>query len=968
MRFFAPTLVASPMTACPPDEYLSAVLGGTAPTAELSTFDDHLAHCPACQARLDARTGSPSLAAWLAGDRPPEFPFLDPPDRPGCVGRLGRFAVEREVGRGGMGVVFRAWDDALRRPVALKVLRVGREDAGGAARFAREAHAAARVVHDHLVPVLSVERAADGRAVLVLPFIDGPTLKERVRADPDFPPREAAEFLRQVAGGLAAAHAAGLVHRDVKPANILLDASDGRAKLTDFGLARGLEAGDTLTREGTLAGTPEYLAPEQAVDAHAAGPPADVYALGVTLYECLTGVVPFRGSPLDVIDRHRTEDPVPPRRLNARVPLDLETVCLRCLEKDPARRYPTAAGVEAELARFLSGRPVLARPLGPAGRGRRWVRRNPLPVAVVAVSLVGAVAAGAGWWRAGVKAGEAAASAAAATERAAEAEQARAEARAKATLADERAAVALGAITTLVGKAQTLADAAPGTLKLKKELGEAALADLRKLAAGTTAVPGADRTTVQAHLKLADAFNLLGQTDDAVREWDRGREIAERLAAADPTDHLSRRDAAAAHAALGFTRNRLRDRPAAAAHYRAAAATLESVLRERPDDRAAAHNLAVVLNGRADVARDGGDGVAARADTERAAGLFDNFVAHDPDNAQYRSSAYYTRSRLGYTALYSFHDAPAAVAHFRAGLRTTTDQLARAPADPVWRRNHRVALLDLSSGLQRVGDYPAAEAAAQEALPLLEAAATAEPDNGLVQRDLGVGLCHLSWVRLGQERFADAEPLLVRATGLFERVAERTRSPALVANDIPANWYLLALLSLRGERFAEAADRLDRWGQEVVRLTRLSGGNPLTAAAGLARMKATTAAVRRVPAALADPAPVADPQAAGLRAVVLAWRGDLLAARRETAALRAKHPADVGVLQAAAAVYGRSARAATDPAERDGFVAAGLDALAAIPPADRGVLDALHLNPDYELIRRHPAFAARVRPPATPVK
>src|SRR5581483_6581584 len=221
--------------------------------------------------------------------------------------------------------------------------------------------AAAALDHPHVVPVHAVANPADGPPYLVMPYVAGPTLRQRIAAEKRLAPREAARLVAEVADGLAAAHALGQVHRDVKPANVLLDEATGRARLTDFGLVRLAERGGT-TLEGVLAGTPEYMSPEQVGAPDRLDARSDVYALGVTLYEALTGEVPFRGAAHMVLQQVLHDDPPSPRRLNDAVPRDLETVCLKALAKEPARRYAGAADFRDDLRRFLGGQPVRARP------------------------------------------------------------------------------------------------------------------------------------------------------------------------------------------------------------------------------------------------------------------------------------------------------------------------------------------------------------------------------------------------------------------------------------------------------------------------------------------------------------------------------------------------------------------------------------------------------------------------------
>ncbi len=315
-----------------------------------------------------------SMAEWEGGTRPAGStgvaPRLDPPEAPGDLGTLGPFAVEAEVGRGGVGIVYRARDRRIGRLVALKVLRPELIDDPARRRFVREVRAAALVEHDHVVRVYAASDPSDPIPYLVMEYISGPSLAGEIRVRQRLSPREAAAVVAQAADGLAAAHAAGLVHRDVKPANILIDPVTGRAKVGDFGLARLAAEFPDLTRDGVIAGTPAYLSPEQARGEPDVGPPADVYAMGVTLYECLTGEPPFRGTPHRVIDQILRDEPRPPRALNDAVPRDLETVCLKAMAKETGRRYPSAAELSADLRRWLAGEPIRrARSAPPVGSG-----------------------------------------------------------------------------------------------------------------------------------------------------------------------------------------------------------------------------------------------------------------------------------------------------------------------------------------------------------------------------------------------------------------------------------------------------------------------------------------------------------------------------------------------------------------------------------------------------------------------
>jgi serine/threonine-protein kinase len=243
------------------------------------------------------------------------------------------------------------------------------------ARFHKEAQAVASLQHPDIVRIHDVGQAG-GLPYLSLEFIDGGSLAQQMDGRPQ-DITQVAWTIHTLARAIHAAHLQGIVHRDLKPANILLTA-DGRPKITDFGLARRLGDDSDLTRTGTIVGTPDYMAPEQARgQAHDAGPSIDQHALGAILYELLTGRPPFRGATRsDTIEQVRTQEPVPPTWLRPKVPRDLETICLKCLQKEPHRRYPDADALAVDLERFLEGRPVLARPSSSFEHLGRWCRRN----------------------------------------------------------------------------------------------------------------------------------------------------------------------------------------------------------------------------------------------------------------------------------------------------------------------------------------------------------------------------------------------------------------------------------------------------------------------------------------------------------------------------------------------------------------------------------------------------------------
>ncbi|AWM41124.1 Serine/threonine-protein kinase PknB [Gemmata obscuriglobus] len=443
-------------TECPPLSELQRLMHGRCTEARSSALCDHVGACPDCQKRLDSLTGSgtdlaehlreatqetpaQNSAYWRAlrdaedelrrtaffatgglADTPaPEndlkLEFLQPPDKADQLGKLAQFEIVRVVGRGGMGVVLQAYDPSLDRNVAIKVIdpqlannEVARQ------RFCREARAAAAVTHDNLVAVHQVnEDEPSGLPYLVMQLIQGESLEQRIKRGGKLSAGEVARLGMQAAAGLAAAHAGGLIHRDIKPGNILLEAPVDRVKLTDFGLARAAED-VKLTRTGFVAGSPLYMAPEQArgepVDTR-----ADLFSLGTVLYEAATGVAPFDAkTPLAVLRRVSDETQMPLVRINPDIPKWLSDAVDRLLQKEPAERFQSAAEVAEVFAEGLAEMHMLSPLDVPAevcagSRSSTRLRRQPICWKAVAHrskawaggSALGAIAVGALWFSLG---------------------------------------------------------------------------------------------------------------------------------------------------------------------------------------------------------------------------------------------------------------------------------------------------------------------------------------------------------------------------------------------------------------------------------------------------------------------------------------------------------------------------------------------------------------------------------------
>jgi tRNA A-37 threonylcarbamoyl transferase component Bud32 len=377
---------------------------------ELS-LDDYLQRFPSLGEALLARLGADQPPSSPLVSTIEENPTLPPPgdgDQDAGTGSertetsrawptVPGYEIVGELGRGGMGVVYKARQVKLNRLVAVKMILAGAH-AGPEelARFRTEAEAIACLQHPHIVQIHEVGEQ-EGRRYFSLEFVDGASLEKKINGTPWHGGRAAA-LVEILARAMHAAHQRGIIHRDLKPSNVLLTV-DGTPKITDFGLAKRLNVERGQTQSGAILGTPSYMAPEQTESANKkVGPAADIYSLGAILYELLTGRPPFRAeTPWETVRQVVAEEPVPPRRMQMKLPRDLETITLKCLHKEPAKRYASAQALADDLRRFLAGEPVHARPIGQLERSWRWCRRNRavagLLAAVMLSMVLGTIAA-----------------------------------------------------------------------------------------------------------------------------------------------------------------------------------------------------------------------------------------------------------------------------------------------------------------------------------------------------------------------------------------------------------------------------------------------------------------------------------------------------------------------------------------------------------------------------------------------
>jgi serine/threonine-protein kinase len=599
--------------------YLETVDGGAGPDPR-----EWLARFPDLAPELEQFfAGQAQVGALLVSAAPPTAPAHDAGAPAGVrLPYFGDYELVEEVARGGMGVVYRAQQKSLNRTVALKVILAGRlAAAADVQRFHSEAEAAANLDHPHIVPIYEIGEH-DGQHYFTMKFIEGGSLAQHAaRLRHDNP--AAARLLATVARAVHHAHQRGLLHRDLKPANILVD-SQGQPHLTDFGLARRIAGDPGLTRTGIAVGTPSYMAPEQAAGPRTATTTAaDVYSLGAILYELLTGVPPFRAEhPLETLRHVLEREPVQPRSLDARVDRDLETICLKCLEKDPLRRYASALELAEDLERFLRGEPVRARRVGTLERLRQWCRRRPV-TAGLSAALILSVAVGSGLilWQWG----------------AAEAHARRAqEERQRAEEAFREAHQAVNDFCIKVSEGP-MRDAA-GLQPVRRELLQSALNYYDRFLRERGEDPALRREMADTYYRMGTITSLLGPKAQALEAYHRAVAVYRDLLAAAPANRELRAALAETHARIAILQQETGRPTAALASYQDAVHRYEELLSEQPGNDPLHNGAAAVYSHLGALHRWVGRVPDALTCMSRAQELQEELVERHPGNLDYRAN------------------------------------------------------------------------------------------------------------------------------------------------------------------------------------------------------------------------------------------------------------------------------------------------------------------------------------------
>lgn len=517
------------------------------------------------------------------------------------------YEILAELGRGGMGVVYLARQCSLGRPVALKMIHAHSLDQAEACqRFRTEVEAAARLHHPNIVQIYDVG-TWNNLPYFCMEYMEGGSLDGYLQRRPQ-PPKAAARIVEILALAAHHAHLNGIIHRDLKPSNVLLS-RDGVPKISDFGLAKQLEQAGT-TKTGEVMGTPSYMSPEQTTSGgRNVGPATDIYSLGAMLYEMLTGRPPFLGSNLlETVLLVRLQDPVPPRRMQPGIPRDLETICLKCLEKSPARRYPTAAALAEDLRRFQAGEPIQARPSNLVERAWKWSQRRPAVAALLAAVVVAGVSLLAlGVYhvrsveRERLRAEEnhlrAVAEAEFARSQKAEADRQRLEALALQQLAETNYQLARKGVEELLAVVRDNPQLQnPENAEIRQALTQKALIFYQALIAQASKDPNLRAEEANACWRLADCLDEVGNRADSARFYQRAVDIYTALADAQPESDDFRFKLAQTCVSLGWVRNRLGEGKDAVSWYARAEQVLRELLAKEPDNPEYLHVMSKVLS------------------------------------------------------------------------------------------------------------------------------------------------------------------------------------------------------------------------------------------------------------------------------------------------------------------------------------------------------------------------------------
>jgi serine/threonine-protein kinase len=748
---------------------------------------------PADPTRKGGQTGVSDTAKTIPGPGPIQSFF---PVRENLVPG---YEILGELGRGGMGVVYKARQLSLNRLVALKMILAGVHAGPEAlARFLREAETIALLQHPHIVQVHDYG-THEGMPYFSLEYLDGGSLQGQLDGEPQ-PPRQAAQTVEVLARAIEAAHALGIIHRDLKPANVLR-AADGSLKITDFGLAK--QSGSGITVSGEMLGTPSYMAPEQAQGrAHAVGPAADIYALGTILYELVTGRPPFKGaSAWDTVQQVLEKDPIAPTQLRPRLPRDLETICLKCMQKEPARRYTTARALAEDLGRFLRDEPIEARRAGDQGLAPAPAP-TPFQYAGLLVGLALALAAGfvgvtVAWLQAEHHRHEAVANLEEANRQ-----------RDEAVKGFRQARAAVDHFFTLVGQ-QTLLQK-PGMYPLRKQLLQQARDFYQTFVREHGEDPSLRAELAGALHRLADITEDVGSNAEALQAYQEAAAAYKALAPtdADPLEVRYSLSKIWGHVGLLYVGNGQRAQAQAA--FREEVRCLEELLAQRPGEAEYKEGLGVAYNHLGLAYRRAGRLADSEAVLRRGAALWEELLAVEKDNAGYQEFFGWCQVHLGlvYDLMNQEKQARAAFERMMALRRGLVEHF---PDNPEYKQ-------ELAEGYSILADFyekrdpPGAEASARQSIAIGEQLVQDNPRTATFLKTLVRNYRSLGTLLSGQQKSAAALDCYDRALRALKQALADTPSDRTAQVLLPGvySWRADVLDDLG--RYQEA---LTDWDQAV---------------------------------------------------------------------------------------------------------------------------------------------------------
>jgi serine/threonine protein kinase len=677
--------------------------------------------------------------------------------------RLGDYELQREIARGGMGVVFEARQVSLNRTVAVKMILHGQfADAEDIGRFHVEAQAAAQLQHPNIVSIHEVGQS-DGCHYFSMEYVDGVSLQAMVRNTPP-KPAQAARYLKTIADAIHYAHERGILHRDLKPSNVLIDGS-GTPRVTDFGLAKRMEAGAELTGTGQILGTPSYMPPEQAAGKWAdVCPASDVYALGAMLYDMLTGRPPFRAeTPLETLRQVIELDPVPPRLLNAAVDRDLETICLKCLHKEPNRRYASARELSEDLDRYLSGTPILARRSPLWERTMKLAKRRPAAASLVVTlaAVVVAMLVTAILYNHQLQVHNQELKTLSDNERrqAEEARKRRDEAERERIASDRnfrRARDTVDTFFTEVSEEQLLNE--PGMQPLRHKLLKRALDYYEEFVRERAGDPTLQDQFALAYFRVGLITKELGSLSDAVDACRTATRMFEEIVAADPGNEPILGDLARAHNNLALMLKDSGDFEAASKSLQRSREIREGLARARPDNVNRQANVAKIYKNTASLFYDTGKRDDARELLEQSLAILERVVAGGPVSADVQALQASCFADIGRLR----KDDNDALRDFRHAIELYEALAAQYPRQLTFRQT-LATCHEMMAG--RFRDTVPSESlkAYRRSIEIREELCQANPEMLEFRAELGTSYDQLAWVRFQARDKAEALSLFERA-------------------------------------------------------------------------------------------------------------------------------------------------------------------------------------------------------------